>query len=285
MSFTRMTKEAGVISALSNKPNTSDGLTPAALKAKFDEMGAALELFINNTLLPELEDGGAGKIGITAITGLTAATVQAALAELKSMVDSATTGTLPNGSITAEKLAALAVTTAKLGELAVTTAKLADAAVTAAKLATDAVETAKIVDGAVTADKLAGAAVTSGKIGSAAVDTANLADGAVATGKLADGAVTAAKLDADATRLRFTAVAIAVSDWAADETYADYPFRASATLTGVTAAMRPEVVFAPPDADSGNFAPVADSHAGGVYLYAKRVPGETLTIPTVELVR
>lgn len=178
MAFTKFTKDPGVISALPNKPNTSDGLTPAALKAKFDELGTAIKAYLNETLLAELEGtGGAGNLGYDNTgSSLAAATIQGALDELKEAIDSATTGQLPSGSVTTAKLKDLAVTTEKLSELAVATAKLADAAVTAAKLAAGAVETAKLADGAVTEAKIAAAAVSAGKLSSGAVTTEKLAE-------------------------------------------------------------------------------------------------------------
>lgn len=194
MAFTRIDKDAGVISALPDRPNSSGGLTPAALKAKFDELGAALKDYLNNTLCQELEGtGGAGNIGIEEISGLTATNIQDALEALKDAIDGATTGALPNGSVSTAKLANLAVTTAKLAELAVSTAKLADLAVTAAKIAAGAVETAKIADGAVTEEKLAAGSVTNTKLGAGAVGTANLKDDLlVPVAKGGTGATTAA---------------------------------------------------------------------------------------------
>lgn len=177
MAFTRVDNSASLVSQLDNKPNLMTGMTPAKLKAWFDDLGLALKSYINETLLAELEGtGGAGNIGIDAITGLAAASVQGALEELKEAIDSATTGQLPSGSVSTAKLANLAVTTEKLGELAVATAKLADAAVTAAKLAAGAVETAKLADGAVTEGKIAAAAVSAAKLSAGAVTTEKLAD-------------------------------------------------------------------------------------------------------------
>ena len=74
---------------------------------------------------------------------------------------------------------------------------------------------------------------------------------------------------------------IATSAWASDATYADYPYRASVTLPIITAVSFVEIVFSPADATSGNFAPVCDTYAGGVYLYAKAVPDAAITIPTI----
>lgn len=74
---------------------------------------------------------------------------------------------------------------------------------------------------------------------------------------------------------------IATSAWASDTTYADYPYRASLALPSITALSFVEIVFSPADATSGNFAPVCDTYAGGVYLYAKAVPDAAITIPTI----
>ena len=74
---------------------------------------------------------------------------------------------------------------------------------------------------------------------------------------------------------------IATSAWASDTTYADYPYRASFALPSITAVSFVEIVFSPADATSGNFAPVCDTYAGGVYLYAKAVPDAAITIPTI----
>ena len=74
---------------------------------------------------------------------------------------------------------------------------------------------------------------------------------------------------------------IATSAWASDTTYADYPYRASFALPSITALSFVEIVFSPADATSGNFAPVCDTYAGGVYLYAKAVPDAAITIPTI----
>ena len=74
---------------------------------------------------------------------------------------------------------------------------------------------------------------------------------------------------------------IATSAWASDTTYADYPYRASVALPPITAVSFVEIVFSPTDATSGNFAPVCDTYAGGVYLYAKAVPDAAITIPTI----
>ena len=122
-----------------------------------------------------------------------------------------------------------------------------------------------------------------GALSSAAgsVGTSNLGDKVVTAAKIADKAVTAAKLAADAVKLTFTNKSVAASAFVSNSTYSDFPYRAAVTLTGVTAAMVPEVFFGLTDAMSGNFAPVAESYAGGIYIYAAAKPSATITIPTI----
>lgn len=83
--------------------------------------------------------------------------------------------------------------------------------------------------------------------------------------------------------LRFANTSVSTSGWAMDATYANYPYRKAVDLPGATAAMTPDVVFAPAEAAGGNFAPVAQAYAGGVYLYAKAAPAAAITLPTITL--
>ena len=114
-----------------------------------------------------------------------------------------------------------------------------------------------------------------------AVGTSNLGSKVVTAAKIADKTVTAAQLAADAVKLTFTNKSVAASAFTSNSTYADFPYRAAVALTGVTAAMVPEVFFGLTDAMSGNFAPVAESYAGGIYIYAAAKPSATVTIPTI----
>lgn len=81
--------------------------------------------------------------------------------------------------------------------------------------------------------------------------------------------------------LQFRNVAVATSKFVDDSTYEDFPKRAAITLSGVLESMIPEVVFAVSDAIGGNFAPVAETYNGGVYIYAAEVPEAAVTIPTI----
>lgn len=82
-------------------------------------------------------------------------------------------------------------------------------------------------------------------------------------------------------KLAFASTAVPVSAWAENSTYEDYPYRAAVTLSGVTAAMIPEVVFGLDTMSDNSFAPVAECYNGGVYIYAADVPESAITIPTI----
>lgn len=101
----------------------------------------------------------------------------------------------------------------------------------------------------------------------------------------AAGAVGASNLASDAVKLTFSNTIIPAASFVSDSTYTDFPYRAAVTLAGVTAVMLPEIIFSAADAVGGNFAPVAESYLGGVYLYAAAVPEEAVTIPTIVMWR
>lgn len=87
----------------------------------------------------------------------------------------------------------------------------------------------------------------------------------------------------DSKTLAFGPQTVATSAWSANTTYSaqGYGFRASVPLSGVTADYIPDVTFAMADAVSGNLAPLADTYAGGIYIYAKEQPSATVNIASV----
>ena len=201
MAFTKLTgtgKTTGLVdyvSDLPDDPNDSGGLDADGLKAVFDQAGKEIQAYLNNTLTAELESStGGASIGVSA-AGVTATKLNAALEELKTAVDQATIGTLPNGSVTTAKIQDGAVSSAKLGASPVTTEKIADGAVTGAKLGAKAVGTANIDDGAVDTAQIADGAITSNKLGTnEAVKTSNLtADFVLPAGKGGTGTTNGAQ--------------------------------------------------------------------------------------------
>lgn len=89
----------------------------------------------------------------------------------------------------------------------------------------------------------------------------------------------------NANLITVTNTTVATTAWADDTTYTDFPFRAGITIEGCTANHKPDVTFSLTDAVSGNYAPIAESYAGGIYIYASEKPTEALTIPTITLLK
>ena len=82
-------------------------------------------------------------------------------------------------------------------------------------------------------------------------------------------------------KLQFRNVTVPKGAFVSNTTYQDFPYRASIALSGAIKSMIPEVVLSVDDALSGNYAPVAESYNGGVYLYAGSPPDADITIPTI----
>ena len=79
----------------------------------------------------------------------------------------------------------------------------------------------------------------------------------------------------------FTDVSVPASAWGNDSTYGAYPFAATITAAGVTAAHVPEVNYGATEAASGDFAPVATCGSGTVKIYAAVKPTAAITIPSI----
>lgn len=56
MSLSKFDKDMKIIAALDDEPNDVGGISAAELKAKFDEGGEALKTYINDTLIPAIEE-------------------------------------------------------------------------------------------------------------------------------------------------------------------------------------------------------------------------------------
>ena len=81
------------------------------------------------------------------------------------------------------------------------------------------------------------------------------------------------------------ATTVQTSAWSADTTYEGYGYRASIAMSNVTSNYVPSVTFGIAEAESGNFAPVADTYSGGVYIYAKEQPTEAVNVLSISCVR
>lgn len=56
MALPKLTTNLNHIQALSDRPNTADGLTSTELKQRFDQAGNDIKDYLNDTLLPELDE-------------------------------------------------------------------------------------------------------------------------------------------------------------------------------------------------------------------------------------
>ncbi len=103
MSIAKMKQDLAIIQKLSDLPNSTDGLTAEQLKAKFDESGLEIQKWINEVLLPGLQ---AENLGFAGNSELDAADVQAAIELVHSQIRDVSAGSIANGTVSKEKLAA-----------------------------------------------------------------------------------------------------------------------------------------------------------------------------------
>ena len=272
----KITQEAIAANGVQSQADKLTG-TAAQNKKVFDALVTAVVREKFNALLDELTGSGcAAQLGVATIPGFSASDIQTALEQLAQAMQDVTQGSVSDGSITLAKLAA-EVTAVALGGAA------AEHTHAAADVGSGTLELSRLP--VLGADKLGAGSVETEKLAAAAVTAEKLAALAVLSTHISPGAVTAQKLAADAVKLTFTNTVVEAASFAADETYGDFPYRAAVPLTGAAEAMTPEVVFGAADAMSGTFAPVAESYAGGVYIYAAELPSAAVTIPTILLWR
>ena len=217
MAFDTMNDDMNIISKLPDEPNDEGGMTASALKATFDKAGTLAKNAINKLIAALGASTAAGNIGFSPTAGVNKTNIQAAIENVQSQIAGVALGSIPDGSITAQQLAAGAVTAAKLADGAVVTEKIADGSVTTGKVADGAVtykklanysvydnhiapkviQTKHIEDGAVTWDKIANKTIQNSNLADYSVSADKIGLNAIETAKIKDGAVTAKKLSED----------------------------------------------------------------------------------------
>ena len=87
-------------------------------------------------------------------------------------------------------------------------------------------------------------------------------------------------------KARFTQnIPVSVSAWAEDASvFADYTFKARIALAEVTGNDFPVVAFAPSDAISGNYCPIAYCFDGYIEIWAKSIPTAGITLPAATFI-
>ena len=103
MSFTKFEKDISYVSGLPDIPTLENGYTPKALKSTFDRAGEEIKSFVNESLIPELEDEGSVKIGCKKIDNVNGSTVQLILESLALKIQEIANGAIPDGSVTPDK--------------------------------------------------------------------------------------------------------------------------------------------------------------------------------------
>ena len=101
MAIEKFEKDMRIIGMLDDEPNDVGGLTSAELKAKFDEGGLALQVYINTVLIPALI---ASNLPFTPTAAVNAATIQAAIENVQAQLAGISAGTIPNNTVGMEKL-------------------------------------------------------------------------------------------------------------------------------------------------------------------------------------
>ena len=116
------------------------------------------------------------------------------------------------------------------------------------------------------------------------VVTATLSDGTTSTFNIRNGSRGSQGPkgdDGDSAVFYFLNKTVAVADWASDNTYSDYPYKATVTCTGVTANDGALVTFSLEDSESLIFAPICNTVTNGVEIWAKEA--KAITIPTIAI--
>ena len=73
---------------------------------------------------------------------------------------------------------------------------------------------------------------------------------------------------------------VTVSNWVADTTYADFPYKASIFNDKIKSSTVMYVIFNLTDATSGIYCPVCNTADGVLYIYSKN--NNSVTIPTIK---
>ncbi len=107
--FTKLTQNLAHVSALPDRPSIAEGYTPEQLKNKFDQSGLDIQTYLNMVLIPQLQstipgESASEKIGSRSIAGVTGNTLYAQMSHIAHMIGDAVAGTIPDSTITLQKL-------------------------------------------------------------------------------------------------------------------------------------------------------------------------------------
>ena len=272
------------------------------------DIGAvANTISVNGKLLTSDVTLGAADIGfVPGDTGLSASTVQAAIAEVQANVEGVSDSV---GALTPADIGALPEQTGTAGQFLGFTADNVVGAVanpvdglTANNVGFTPGETgleASNVQGAIEAvntkidslapDDVGAVPVTRTINGKELNADVTLTSGDVGFTPGDTGLVSSNTQDAivevNARTMKIGAQTVQPTAWESDDTYEDFPYRAAVQLPDVTTDYVPDVVFVLSDAISGQLAPISESYSGGVYIYAKEEIQSVVNIASITCIK
>lgn len=145
MAFETMNDDMNIIAKLPDEPNDEGGMTAGALKATFDKAGMLAKTAINKLIAALGASTAAGNIGFAPTAGVPKTNVQDAIENVQSQIAGVAMGEVPNGSVTAEKLAGGAVTAEKVAPGAIAFLDVSDQYQINPGLATDGTTGAEVL--------------------------------------------------------------------------------------------------------------------------------------------
>lgn len=187
-------------------PNSLD--IKKAFDSRCEDIQTKYNGLIDYLLQTTASDSGANNIGVTSIPGISGNDIQTVLESLKTAIDNASTGSIPDGSLDGVKLKESTITYNKIGngqvkrvnleDYVINRQKIADGEVTQIKIqnyigAGTGISTAKVENKAITEPKLADSSVSERTIQSNSVNQAALQTASVGTAQLINDSITEAK--------------------------------------------------------------------------------------------
>lgn len=81
----------------------------------------------------------------------------------------------------------------------------------------------------------------------------------------------------------FTNISVPANTWLSDNTYPDYPYKATITLNGIDATMIPTMTFGMNESLSGNYSTICNTVINGLEVWSK--VAESITIPVIMITK
>jgi hypothetical protein len=83
---------------------------------------------------------------------------------------------------------------------------------------------------------------------------------------------------------QYTNITVSTSQWVSDNTYVNFPYKASIPISGLLTTDTALVQFAPAQQESGKYIG-ADTGSGYLYIWATTIPTSSIILPNVVVLR